>query len=364
VVVVNLGEILPGDFEILDVLFALGGALYRTAEAIAPGTLARRLYTDLLVSMGEAAQRWVEKEEAGLSVPALAKSLAVLAIGFVAGPGAAETLGKAADRAIEALSLKQSDAVEVERQLTEKPRPAEMLRCLRAIIEALENRVAQRPLLLLADGLDLVPPERARAVAQREDILSALPCRAAFVAPPDLEIALDAPPLQKVERVRLPNLPVTGPGGSGDLPSTTLRFFDDLVTRRLPQGFSRTAILDDEQLAQVTRMSGGVIRDFIRIIFHACEHAARKSRSRLDAECVEHGIAELAQLMGPRARQESIRDVLRRVARDHILPASDQVNVFALIHHNLVLLYRQGRRTRCDVHPIVKEVILARNSCE
>lgn len=55
-VVVNLGEILPGDFEILDVLFALGGALYRTAEAIAPGTLARRLYTDLLVSMTAEAQ--------------------------------------------------------------------------------------------------------------------------------------------------------------------------------------------------------------------------------------------------------------------------------------------------------------------
>jgi hypothetical protein len=357
VVVVNLSEILPGEFGILDVLFALGGALYRTAEEVAPGTVERRLYTDLLAGMGESVKKWVEKNETGLSVPALAKSLAVLVTGFFAGSKAAETLGKAADKAIEALSLKQSEVTEIERRFKDSPRLAEMLRCLRAIIEALENRVAQRPLLLLADGLDLFPPEQTRAVAQREDILSALPCRAVFVAPPDLEIALEAPTLQKVERVRLPNLPVTGLDGSGDLPDTTLRFFDDLFSRRLPQGLSRTAILDNEQLVRLTRMSGGVIRDFVRMVSEACGAAARQSKRSLDGDCVEHGIAELAQSMGARARQEGIRDVLRRVATEHILPAAAKVNGLDLIHHNLVLLYRQGRHTWFDVHPVIKEVI-------
>ena len=99
VVAVDLGAVLPGEFRILDVLFAMGGALsYLTAEEIAPGTLHRRLYTDLLAGMGDSVQKWVEKRESGLSVPALAKSLAVLAVGFVAGPEVADTVGKAADK--------------------------------------------------------------------------------------------------------------------------------------------------------------------------------------------------------------------------------------------------------------------------
>jgi hypothetical protein len=178
-----------------------------------------------------------------------------------------------------------------------------------------------------------------------------------FVAPPDLEIAPEAPTLQKVERVRLPNLPGTGPDGRGDLPDTTRRFFDDLFTRRLPPGLSRTAILADEQLARLTQMSGGVIRDFVRMVSEACGAAARQAKRSLDGDCVEHGTAELAQSMGARARQESIRDVLRRVATEHILPAADKVNVLDLLHHNLVLLYRQGRHTWYDVHPVIKEVI-------
>jgi hypothetical protein len=352
IVAVDLAAVLPERFGILDVLFALGASLYRTAEEIEPGQLDRHLYTDLIAGMGESVRAWVEKREAGFAVPALAKSLAVLAVGFVAGPGVAASFGNAADKALEALSLKQAEVTEVERRFKEPPRPAEVLRCVTAIIEALENQVARRPLLLLADGLDVFP-RQARPIAEREDILSVLPCRAAFVAPPDLRIALDAPALQKVELVGLPNLPVTDPYGAGDLPDITLKFFDELVTRRLPEGLARQAIIEEGELSRLAKRSGGVVRDFVRMVYHACGLAGQKSKSRLDRECVDHGAAQLAQAYGERAAVANVSDMLKQVAERHALPGGP--DALDLIHHNLVLLYRLGGRTWYDVHPIVRE---------
>lgn len=352
VVFLDLGSLLPFDeFGIPDVLFALGAGLYRTAESIAPGSVNRGLYTDLVGGLGKSVQKWVEKQEAGLSVPKLAKAAVVLTAGFIAGQQVAEIVERAADKALEALNLNKAEATEVQRQFEEEPRPAEVLRCLTAIIEALENEVAKRPLLILADGLNVARPDRARDVVRREDILSALPCRAAIVAPPYLEIAPDAPSLQKLAVVRLPNLPVTEASGVGDLPDVTFRFFGNLVARRLPEGLNRADILADEELARFARMSGGVIRDFVRLIHDACTPAARGSKPRLDRDCAEHGISELAGFLGPRAKVQEVRATLLRVAKDHVLPQEG----LDLLHHNLVLLYRLGRQTWYDVHPVVRE---------
>lgn len=352
VVAVDLGSLLPfDDFGIPDVLFALGAGLYRTAESLVPGSANRSLYTDLVAGMGKSIHKWVEKHEAGISVPKLAKAAVVLTAGFIAGQQVADLVERLADKALEALNLDKSEAAEIERRYEEEPRPAEVLRCLTAIIEALENKVANRPLLILADGLDLARPDRARDVVMREDILSALPCRAAIVAPPYLEIAPDAPSLQKLAVVRLPNLPVTGTSGVGDLPDVTLRFFDNLVARRIPGGLGRGDIVDDEQLARLASMSGGVIRDFVRMIHDACGPAARGSKPRLDRDCADHAISELAGALGPRAKVQEVRAILLGVAKDHVLPQE----ALDLLHHNLVLLYRVGRRTWYDVHPAIKD---------
>lgn len=353
IVFVDLGRILPHDFGILDVLFALGAALYRAAEEQAPGQLDRRLYTDLVTCMGDSVQKWIEKRDAGIAVPAPAKTLAVLAVGFIGGPGVAATVGKAADKALEALSLKQSETTELERRVKESPRPAEVLLCLTAIIDALENRMPRRPLLLRVDGLDFARPALARDVASREDILSSLPCRAVIVATPELVIAHEAPELQKVALVPLPHLPVTGPAGRGELPDSTRRFFEDLVARRLPEGLTRPDILDEEEVGRIGRMSGGVIRDLVRMVYHASAAAARLGRPRLDRECVDEAINELAGSMGPRAMVANLRDLLQRVAADHALPGGPEA--LNLLHPNLILLSRTARHTWYDVHPAVKE---------
>jgi hypothetical protein len=217
----------------------------------------------------------------------------------------------------------------------------------------LENKVARRPLLLLVDGLDFARPALARDVASREDILSSLPCRGVIVATPELVIAHEAPGLQKIASVPLAHLAVTGPGGRGEVPETTSRFFEDLVVRRLPEGLTRPEILDQEELDRATRRSGGVIRDFIRILYHACAAAARLSRPRLIRECVDEGINELAGSMGPRAMVANVRALLQRVAADHALPGGPEA--LHLLHHNLVLLYRTAQYTWYDVHPAVKE---------
>ncbi|MBI2370673.1 MAG: hypothetical protein HYV08_10655 [Deltaproteobacteria bacterium] len=352
VVVVDLGDVLPETFGILDVLFALGVALYRVGEEVASGQLDRRLYTDLLAGMGNSAQKWVERRQDGLVIPALAKALVLAARSIAPGP-VVDITEKIAERVLDALRVERSESTDIERRLEQEPRPGEVLDCLRAIVEALEHTVARRPLLLLADGLDAFHPDLAFNVARREDILSALPCRAVFVAPPDLRIALGAPALHKLDLIGLPNLRVTDPDGRGGLPDATLQFFDELVGRRLPDGLSRERLLEDEQLARLARTSGGVIRDFVRMVYEACGYAAQESKSHLDGACIDHGIDELAQTMGPRARLENVRAILARVAKDHVLPTGPEA--LDLIHHNLVLLYRLGRHTWYDVHPAVKE---------
>jgi len=177
------------------------------------------------------------------------------------------------------------------------------------------------------------------------------------VAPPDLRIAPDAPGLQKVVIVGLPNLPVTDAFGAGDLPIETRKFFDDLVAQRIPKELSRPDILDEEMLSRLAKTSGGIIRDFVRMVYEASSLAARNVASRLDRRCIDYGIQKLAEEYGDRAAVADVREMLRQVAKSHALPGGpDALN---LIHHNLVLRYHLKGRTWYDVHPVVRESLPA-----
>ncbi len=68
------------------------------------------------------------------------------------------------------------------RELSSLPNRAEVLGALNAIIADIEQK-AQKPLLILVDGLDKVPPSRAELLFVKNDILAAPACALVYAAP-------------------------------------------------------------------------------------------------------------------------------------------------------------------------------------
>jgi hypothetical protein len=152
------------------------------------------------------------------------------------------------------------------------------------IISELEAKSPDKPLLLLVDGLDKFPLERARSVLAESPMLSKLNCWAVYTAPIALRsefsqlgrffYTLPFPIIKLYERGRRQEHYEPG--------YETMR---SVVHRRLEGlGLRPKEVIAEEALDLLIAMSGGVMRELILLMREASVNAKREGKSSIQLD--------------------------------------------------------------------------------
>jgi hypothetical protein len=106
-----------------------------------------------------------------------------------------------------------------------------------------------------------------------------------------------------------------------------------------------------EEVERLIGISGGVVRDLVRLIQFACADAAPRGLDRLDSAALDIGERRLAVEYEYRLLEEYI-DRLAAFVQDRYLPLDDLSG--RLLYDLLVLEYRNGE-SWYDLHPLVRK---------
>jgi hypothetical protein len=136
---------------------------------------------------------------------------------------------------------------------------------------------------------------------------------------------------------------------------TGIEALREIVTRRIPNGAVERLFPDDAQLRRVISMSGGNLRDLLRMV---TEISTEAEFLPVDTPTIGSAIQHIRNNLLPISDDE--RASLVRVANEHKAPLGTQeswLELTSLFDRHLVLGYENGE-TWYDVHPLIRDEVV------
>ena len=197
-----------------------------------------------------------------------------------------------------------------------------VLNAVNAMIMALQAEYGHR-LLLLVDGLDRADAARIRTLFVDSALLGELVCDAVWIAPGAVQLLENN--IRGFELQELCNVPVLLRADPSK-PGRGLEFFRSLVTKRLAQVRKQVTgappePFPDPLVDRLAYYSGGVSRDFVRMVRMAAGEAWEAEAVALTPEIVEFTLREARRLKEAQMNSEEIQ-LLERLMLDpsHMRP--------------------------------------------
>ncbi len=349
-----------------DILMGMGLAAYATAEAanLKPD---KRRAQKLINSLARFVEKSEEREDVSLKVSELLKQ--IFAITFVAGAGvlggppAAVVAGAfvvGANQVLKTTRLELNVRDEIVKILELPTNRQEVLGSLNQIIEEV-SRKAQKPLIIITDGLDKIPSARARFLFGASTLLTEPATAMVYAAPIEFYHRLQAGQAKNLfnDFKILPNLPVHKRPPTGEHWRTDrirneagLDVMRRVVAKRLEaHNKSVDEVIEPEAMDLMARMSGGVMRQLIHYFREAATSAQALDRMKIDKAIVQDVIDEHRLEMTPQLGYEH-SEALRRVLQRGQLSGGQQEDVEDDLLHSVHLLsYQDDRVFWFDAHP-------------
>lgn len=237
---------------------------------------------------------------------------------------------------------------------TFEPQVPRLIEFLNRIIRAVETSEAcgRREVLLIVDDLDKPDVEVVTDLFYRKGPIITQPqCKIVFTVPTALLYSSDFH-LAKgnfAKSFLLPNVKITSKDGGKD--SQHWKTMEEVVRRRLDR-----RLIDDDALQLAVKMSGGVVRELIRLMQGACGKALAAKKNSIALAHVEKEVGDLrADYSRSLTREEDVV-ILRQVAKTKALLYKDEKPLLRLLHTLFILSYPNSP---CwyDVNPVVLPLI-------
>lgn len=348
----------PSKVNPIEILFLLGAAVYK----VALGELERKpdaaLFDRLVSNLETLVREYTANDAFELDKKGLLDSLVCFGAGLVAGPVAAGVM-----KAITGLApfkFASGTNIQVARKLEVQPQVREILTTLNEIIKDVQNK-GDRPVFLIVDGLDRVPNmAMARYVfAENEEWLDGPICRVLYTAP----IMLYYSPVfghvrQNFPPKPFPNVKVHSPhqlGRPGAPDEEGYRVMRAVARKRLrrPLGLEPDQVIAPDALDHLIEMSGGVVRDLIRLMRQATVKAELAGQRQIDVERARQAVLDMR-----RDHEASLNVVYRRelmqVLETHQLTGNEKCD--ELLLGNYVLSYLNAG-VWYDVHSVTLSLL-------
>lgn len=382
----RLGQELAGDFFVawfdaefsldpekanhFDVLLGMGVAAYAAAEraGLKP---AKRVAEDLVNSVANFVHKYEEREESSLKLDQLLQQVFAFALlgGAVGGPPGAVAAGAAAIgvQFLKAARLELNVKDELVGTLELPANRVEILGALNAVIEEVQQK-ANKPVLIIVDGLDKVPAARAPLLFAQSALLAEPACALLYAAPIEFYHRLAAGQARNRfdEYKILPNPPVhRRPLSGADWKVARVRnengvdVMREVVAKRCEsRGKSTDDLIDADALGLLAEASGGLMRDLIRSFRQAATFAQILGATRIDEDIARRVIDQQRQEIAPPLSVDH-REALRRVIQQGALSGGQRQPVEdELLRSALLLSYEDDSGgTWFDAHPAVLSLL-------
>jgi hypothetical protein len=212
-----------------------------------------------------------------------------------------------------------------------------------------EGRGEWQGLVVLVDSLDHVRGADFLAIRQalvdlfdkQAGAITLDACRTVFIVPPYLHPGYGT--MRKITNIKV----IDRQRNPFDVGLQALR---EVVIRRVPNQDLARIFPDDESLRRLISMSGGNLRDLMRLV---TEVVTQAETLPVDAETINSSIQQIRNILLPLSDDEL--EALARVSREHRAPLYSQdrwSELSSLFDRHLVLGYSNGEHWY-DVHPLI-----------
>ncbi len=335
----------------VEVIFLMGAAIFKgaTAELPAGRQPNRRLLENLKSGLESLVQTHTANQKFEINLDKLLAGLIVFGGAALAGPlGAAAGLAISSDtsKTVQTLAQKfmpfrftSGTNTQVVRRLEVEPDVEAMIEGLNAIIDDVHMQ-AERPLVLLVDGLDkLRDPEVISLNFLEKKFLNGPKCSVLYTGPLDLYYS---PQFGEV-RARFPIVPYPhvklhdrhNPNALDDGAYDVMR---QVVYRRLEaEQLEPEAIIAPDVLNLLIKGSGGVMRDLIRLIQSAALRAELAGKDSIEEPEAKRVLNELRRQLMAQLTPD-YHEVLNRVRDTHQRAGGDEGEKCDLMLRNDIVL--------------------------
>jgi hypothetical protein len=343
------------DFTQVDLLYLIGGAVYRVAEeaALDPNPQGIQALSTAVSTLVRRKRETLKDES--LDLVELVKGI----ICFGAQALGSELGGRLAKALLQPASISTGVSEEIAYTQETKPDVQRVIDSVNRIIADVETKSSDGPLLLVVDGLDKIENMTLadRLFVHSRALLGPL-CSALYTAPMSLyrsfpRLAQEfSGSMRHVANVRLLPKDASMPESDQAL-ADNLGLMQEVVRRRLAQVSGTEGLIEDVDLRSLILKSGGVVRWLVRLFHDACGAAQIADANRITPEAVQEAMRQNAQgfLAG---RTVEAREELRRVRREK-RPSESELSR-RLVQEQFVLAY-DGGDLWYDVHPLIWDAL-------
>jgi hypothetical protein len=323
-------ELNIADLTYTDLLVAMGGRLYAVAEEAL--RLNGKLKKDLDDWSAEVSRVWSKTDQAE--------------VGVEGGIGAFFLRAKGL--------LKTGFEDKKEFRVKFEPRIPQLIEIINRIIAAIETHpeASNQEVLLIIDDLDKPTVDVAMDLFfSKGPILAQPECKIIFTVPTSLLYSGQYNVVKRSfgEPFILPSFKIKEKNGEpNDLAWGRMR---EIVERRLDKELIASQALDD-----AVEMSGGVVRELVRIIQSAAARAVATNANSIQPPHVEHAVNKLRMEYNFSLTRQEYIDILKQVHETKLLRYTDERPLLDLLH-NLFILQYPNMPGWYGVNPIVHELI-------
>jgi len=246
--------------------------------------------------------------------------------------------------------IKNEDTTRKELRREIEPRISELIDIINDLTVEIERHFSfKKQVLVIVDDLEKIEyVERAKFIFQRSQLVQPK-CHIIYTYPISLHYSAQSNPIQGMFdwTCMHPNIKVFERGGE---PGTEGRkILRKIVEMREPGDIFESGVLD-----YIIEMSGGVIKEMLRIIQDAISESITLQKEKIDMETAENVVTEMRNIYRKQLSAED-KEILREVMEGKRGIGRDEKLVDLL--HNLSLLEYRNREIWCGVNPIVAPLL-------
>jgi len=338
----------------VEVLYVIGTSVF-AAATVAGSALPESLLRDLYVSIQTLVRTNTEDKKFELPVKDVLTSIAA-GVAAAATGGLLGAIIVSASQIFKDVKFNLGVSDQVVRKMEVKPQISEISRCINRIVEETE-KASGRSLFVVVDGLDRVDAAQGRQIFAESQVLDQPACHLVYVIPAHLYYS---PYLNQAKQIfgkvyPLANVKLhTKEGAPWPAGWAIMRAVVDQRLAAVP--LKRDDVFDRASLDLLIEMSGGLMREFVRLVQNASLNALVAKAPRVAVVHAREAVDALQRDYMAGVTPALLDELFHVMEKG--LPSGSETGNLALQNH--YVLTQTNQEIWYEVHPVIASTVNAK----